>query len=190
VQERPEPENGPRSGTPGAGPGPVAAEPPSPQGAEVERFPEPPIAPDAPAGEMEARDQRGHDQQAGLAAGPTRPDDPNAPVVPVAIASLVFAPDSAALNGDAEGALKDLAARFPIKDEAMRLQLMAYAGGEDMSASKARRLSLDRALAVRSYLMANGIDGTRMDVRALGNSILDSALGAPTDRVDIAMIRR
>jgi outer membrane protein OmpA-like peptidoglycan-associated protein len=106
------------------------------------------------------------------------------------LASLAFAPNSAELSGDAEGVLNDLATRFPVEDEAIRLQLMAYAGGEDMSASKARRLSLARALAVRSYLMSNGIDGARMDVRALGDRILDPAAGAPTDRVDIAMIRR
>ncbi len=180
---------------PGAAPTPIAAEPPSaePPSAEPPSA-EPPSAepaivarrPEATAGEMKARDlqadeQQAGDQQAALASGSKRPD---------AIASLAFAPDSAALNANAEGVLKDLATRFPAKDEALRLQLMAYASGEDMSASKARRLSLARALAVRSYLMANGIDGARMDVRALGDRVGGSPVGSPADRVDIAMIRR
>lgn len=115
---------------------------------------------------------------------------PLASALPGAIASLAFAPGSAALSSDAERVLKDLAARFSAEDPAVRLQLMAFAGGEDISASKARRLSLARALAVRSYLMANGIEGTRMDVRALGDRTLSPAADTPQNRVDIAMIKR
>lgn len=115
---------------------------------------------------------------------------PRASRLPDAIASLAFAPDSAELSSDAERVLKDLAARFSAEDQAFRLQLMAFAGGEDISASKARRLSLARALAVRSYLMANGIEGTRMDVRALGDRTLGPAADTPQNRVDIAMIKR
>lgn len=116
------------------------------------------------------------------------------PTQPWAMASLTFAPDSAALSGDAERTLEDLAARFPANDGNVRLQLLAYASGEGMSASKARRLSLARALAVRTYLTERGIDNTRMDVRALGDKILGSPDGgtdtSPANRVDIAMIRR
>ena len=158
------------SGAPEAEPAPVAAESPPVREPEMARLPE------ATAAEMKAGDR-----QAALVSGSIRPG---------AVASLVFAPNSAALSGDAEGVLKDLAARFPVKDDAMRLLLMAYASSEDMSVSKARRLSLARALAVRSYLMAHGIDATRMDVQALGDKIVDPAAGSPGDRVDIAMIRR
>ncbi len=48
-----------------------------------------------------------------------------------------------------------------------RLLLSAYAvaaGDKD-----ARRISLGRALAVRAYLIAKGVSGTRMDVKALGD---------------------
>jgi hypothetical protein len=61
VQGRSEPANEPPLGTPGAVPPTFAAEPPSIQGAEMERHPEPPDAPDATAGEIKARDQGGHD---------------------------------------------------------------------------------------------------------------------------------
>jgi outer membrane protein OmpA-like peptidoglycan-associated protein len=107
---------------------------------------------------------------------------------------LVFAPETAALSAEAKATLKDLAARFPAHDENVRLQLIAYASGEGMSASKARRLSLARALSVREYLIANGIEGTRMDVRALGDEAgrlpNGSPAGSPANRVDIAMIKR
>ncbi|WP_135079499.1 OmpA family protein [Terasakiella sp. SH-1] len=67
-----------------------------------------------------------------------------------------------------------------------RVQLLAYAGGEDLSASKARRLSLSRALAVRSYLINKGVRSTRIDVRALGNKTTQE----PFDRVDVQIAPR
>lgn len=74
-----------------------------------------------------------------------------------------------------------------LKDnEALRLQLQAYAGGADLSASKARRLSLSRALSVRSFLIENGIRSTRIDVRALG----DKTTEEPVNRVDVNIVER
>lgn len=68
----------------------------------------------------------------------------------------------------------------------LRLQLMAYAGAEDLSASKARRLSLSRALSVRSFLIESGVRSTRIDVRALGNKTTEE----PANRVDINIAKR
>ncbi len=67
-----------------------------------------------------------------------------------------------------------------------RVQLLAYAGGENLTASKARRLSLSRALAVRSYLIGKGVRSTRIDVRALGNKTTQD----PVDRVDVQVTPR
>lgn len=190
------PHDGPAAAAPGAAAGtsfppdqaPASDVAPRPGAAEPPLADEAAVAPrpDVTSDEMKTGGLGADEEQAALTSGPPR-EDP--------IASLAFAPDSAALSGDAEGVLRDLANRFPAKDEAMRLQLIAYASGENMSASKARRLSLARALAVRSYLIANGIDGARMDVRALGDTVLRSqGLGSPggasANRVDIAMIRR
>ena len=66
-------------------------------------------------------------------------------------------------------------------DKSLRLQLRGYAGSSEGSVSQARRVSLFRALAVRTYLMKRGIRSTRMDIRALGNKV---EKGNP-DRVDI-----
>ena len=67
------------------------------------------------------------------------------------------------------------------KDENRRVQLLAYATSQEGNTSKARRLSLSRALAVREYLMAQSIVSTRMDVRALG----DRSKSGPANRVDV-----
>ena len=68
----------------------------------------------------------------------------------------------------------------------LRLQLMAYAGAEGLSASKARRLSLSRALSVRSFLIESGVRSTRIDVRALGNKTTET----PLNRVDVNIAKR
>jgi outer membrane protein OmpA-like peptidoglycan-associated protein len=63
-----------------------------------------------------------------------------------------------------------------------RLQIQAFASPKVKGATnEARRLSLTRALAVRSYLLENGIEASRMDVRALGTQSDRN----PLDRVDL-----
>jgi outer membrane protein OmpA-like peptidoglycan-associated protein len=99
--------------------------------------------------------------------------------------TVLFAADSDHLPESARADLERLAARME-KDENLNLQLLAYAAGEDANASKARRLSLTRALKVRTYLMELGVRSTRIEVRALGNKIEG---GAP-DRVDAVVTSR
>lgn len=99
--------------------------------------------------------------------------------------SVVFGPDAATLPQSASSVLDEVTKRLGADSE-MRLQLMAYAGGPSLSSSKARRLSLSRALAVRSYLIDGGIRSSRIDVRALGDKVPD---GDP-NRVDIRYTRR
>ena len=78
-----------------------------------------------------------------------------------------------------------------LPDATMRVQLLAYASGTPDQASKARRTSLSRALSVRTYLLAQGVQSTRIDVRALGNTTDEQPLPRPDpecrargDRVD------
>jgi len=93
---------------------------------------------------------------------------------------ITFASESAELPPDMLPQLDQIADKM-LGDEALRLQLMAYAAGTEDTASKARRISLSRALAVRAYLISKGIRSSRMDVRALGNNVE----GEPADRVDL-----
>ncbi len=98
---------------------------------------------------------------------------------------IPFPGDAAKLPLQAMPALLALAKRLA-KDSAIRLQLKAYASGTKDNTSRARRLSLTRALAVRSYLIRQGIRSTRIDVRALGNK----ADGHPANRVDLIVVSR
>lgn len=106
-------------------------------------------------------------------------------VVPtLADLSLEFDGTSSELNDTTRQKLTNL---LPLlkEDESRRLAVHAYASGEDGSKSSARRISLSRALAVRAYLMDNGIKPTRVDVRALG---LETDR-KPLERVDLVFAR-
>lgn len=173
-----------------------------------------PVAPEAPAFEFDRPAgttppppiEEAPAQSAELAppapAPETAPEAAPAPVVeqdaPTQVAALppaveplgegqvlrvTFAPDQEALPGDFTGALQTLAGQLKA-DEATRLQLRAYSGGTPETASQARRLSLTRALAVRSYLIEQGVRSTRIDVRALG--LVED--GGPADRVDLFLM--
>jgi outer membrane protein OmpA-like peptidoglycan-associated protein len=95
-----------------------------------------------------------------------------------------FRAGSSALTRGDEDLLKTMADKVAATEA--RLQLKAYAEGSGNDTSKARRLSLSRALAVRSFLIENGLRSTRIDVRALG---IARDGGAP-DRVDILLLQR
>ncbi|MDG4719166.1 MULTISPECIES: OmpA family protein [Thalassospira] len=99
--------------------------------------------------------------------------------------SLGFAADSFELSETAKRELNQVIAAMG-KDDSLRIQLQAYAQGDGANASKARRLSLSRALQVRSYLIDQGVRSTRIDVRALGSNVPSG----PADRVDIKTVQR
>jgi outer membrane protein OmpA-like peptidoglycan-associated protein len=117
-----------------------------------------------------------------MASAPSSPPSP-APVQTAAAAGalsrVIFPAGSADLDEGARRQLLQLADRLG-RDGESRIQLLAYAEGTAENESQARRLSLSRALAVRSYLIEQGIRSTRVNVQALG---IKSA-GGPADRVD------
>jgi outer membrane protein OmpA-like peptidoglycan-associated protein len=132
----------------------------------------------ADAGTRETADDAGQDTQ--TAALP-----PAEEAAPRQRLRLSFASGSASLSDDAKARLDELARQLE-DNPRQRIQLMAFAEGTDDGASRARRLSLSRALSVRSYLIDQGVRSTRMDVRALG----DTAEEGPLDRVDIVPANR
>ena len=98
---------------------------------------------------------------------------------------LVFPAGNADVSGPLAEQLDAVAQAMRTRDE--RLLLQAYAAaGQSGGNSGSRRLSLARALEVRSYLIRKGLKSTRIDVRALGTS--DTS--GPTDRVDIILLSR
>lgn len=98
---------------------------------------------------------------------------------------LIFPAGAADVAGPLAEQLDNVARTMRTRDE--RLLLQAYAAASTSgSASGSRRLSLARALEVRSYLIRKGLKSTRIDVRALGTSDNSS----PADRVDILLLTR
>jgi outer membrane protein OmpA-like peptidoglycan-associated protein len=118
-------------------------------------------------------------QQASLQP-PTTPITPSSSGV---LMSVPFQAGSENLSDAGAGELGALATQLARAET--RLQLKAYAGANGGSESAARRLSLSRALKVRSHLIRNGVASTRIDVRALGIAQDGSA-----DRVDVLILQR
>ena len=163
--------------TPLAKPEPAPAPSPAPKAVEPAPAPKPPapVAMPEPPAPVAMPKPPAPQQQAARATGPNA-----APPQ-----SVAFAPGNADLSEDSSKVLDPLAASLTV-DPNLRIQLLAYAGEPNLSASQARRLSLSRALAVRSYLISKGIRSTRIDVRALGSKVPS---GTP-NRVDLRTITR
>lgn len=97
--------------------------------------------------------------------------------------SVLFTTDSQDLPPQAEDPLRTLAQRME-SDETLTLKLLGYSEPIGEAQSKPRRLSLFRALAVRTFLLKEGIDSRRMTVQALGAKT-DDAPDRPMNRVDL-----
>jgi outer membrane protein OmpA-like peptidoglycan-associated protein len=67
-----------------------------------------------------------------------------------------------------------------------RIEIQAFAGVPNGLTSDARRLSLKRAIAVRKFLISQGVLQSRIDLRAMGG-VQDNG---PTERVDIILSSR
>jgi outer membrane protein OmpA-like peptidoglycan-associated protein len=106
---------------------------------------------------------------------------------------LVFDGASADLKSSEQSVLDNIVKKLQ-NEPNTRLQLRAYANGTPDTSAQSRRVSLSRALNVRTYLVQKGITTTRLDVRALGNG--SAAMGdqvgkgnIPPDRVDVIFVR-
>ncbi|NWG45115.1 MAG: hypothetical protein HXY25_01030 [Alphaproteobacteria bacterium] len=86
------------------------------------------------------------------------------------------------LIGEGELALLDQVAERVLKS-GTQLEIFAYAGDVNDRTSTAKRLALRRGLAVRTYLVDQGVPKTRMSVNPIGG-VSDTG---PLDRVDILL---
>ena len=98
---------------------------------------------------------------------------------------LAFASGLSKLDGVSTALLDEIAGGAKI-DRSIRLKLLAYAGAAGQTASHSRRLSLSRALAVRSYLIDKGVRSVQFEVHAKGKKLE----GGPPDRVDVIVTKR
>jgi len=96
-----------------------------------------------------------------------------------------YAGGGTAVPTDSLPAVKDISDKLAV-DPNLRVQLFSYASDAEKNVSRSRRLSLERAVAVRKLLIDNGLDSTRIEVRALG----DQNNGGEPDRVDIVLSAR
>lgn len=99
--------------------------------------------------------------------------------------SVNFKAGEVSLTGDATGTIDNHVVEALKKSPDSRIQIVAYAVAADGKEGTARRTSLSRALSVRSYLISQGIDATRMDVRAMG---MQTDKTAATDKVDMILM--
>ena len=74
------------------------------------------------------------------------------------------------LSESAAARVEELGRRLAGATAAGRVTVEAQSSGPDADASAARRLSLGRALAVKSALASGGLPPTRIDVRPLGRT--------------------
>ncbi len=96
---------------------------------------------------------------------------------------VLFTPTRTDLTPETEASIRAYAEHQPVTP-GTSYNVTAYAPGQPEDLSTPRRLSLSRALAVRSVLMASGIPSAQIYVRALG----PATAGGPADRVDVAAL--
>lgn len=125
---------------------------------------------------------------------PIRPIPPPIPAAVVAEAAgeataeadglrVTFGPGSSDLNPKTDAAIRELVRRAP-PFAGVTFSIVAVAPGTEEDPSTPRRLSLSRALAVRSVLITEGIASSRIYVKAMGANP-QALSGGPPDRADI-----
>lgn len=154
----------------------VPAAPPPPATAEAPSPPPPPPASEAapPAGEPT--------ELAAALPPPPPPASTGLPSVARPVTQVAFETSGNELSAEARAALSGLVEQ--LKAPGGRILLRGFASGANDTATGARRLSLQRVQAVRTFLIENGVPANRIDLRAVG-----MAPDAPVaDGVDIAIM--
>lgn len=143
----------------------------------AEEAPKPVAEAEQPPSEQEQEGEEGRQEVVELETPEPSSLAPEIP--PPGKLALLFEPGEVDLTEEMREQLMEVAQQLREHEEE-RIQLLAYASGFEEDISRARRLSLARALTIRAFLLDQGIRSTRMDVRALARSE-----GGPPDRVDI-----
>jgi outer membrane protein OmpA-like peptidoglycan-associated protein len=115
-------------------------------------------------------------------AAPTAPPPAKEPAATRPFGAIPFVSGAADLSPQAKNVLASAAERLA-SDDRLHVVLLAYATVGDPS--QARRLSLSRALAARSFLVEHGVVAQRIDLRPLGAP----SDGSGGDRIDLRLAR-
>lgn len=116
------------------------------------------------------------------ATSPSAAVAPGADTPPPKPVRILYAAEATELPATARLALDKIAAWLRDNPD-VRIELLGYASESSKTGSQARRRALLRVLAVRNYLVGQGVLSTRMNVRALG----DQAADEPRDRVEVKL---
>jgi outer membrane protein OmpA-like peptidoglycan-associated protein len=111
----------------------------------------------------------------------TTPSTPESAKRPDTV-KVLYAAGAEELPEAAKADLENLASWLRQNPKA-RVQILSYASGPDSAGAQARRTSLGRGLAVRDFLVENGVLSTRMHIRALGAKTEE----LPLDRVEVSV---
>ncbi|MBE1237249.1 hypothetical protein IHV25_06270 [Phaeovibrio sulfidiphilus] len=107
--------------------------------------------------------------------------------VEVAKAVVEYTPEATAIP-ESDVALLERFAALVLENGERRLLIQAYAGANDETGpNRARRVSLTRALAIRTFMLGRGVPGDRIEVRALGEQ---GARDGKPDRTDVIVMSR
>lgn len=90
-----------------------------------------------------------------------------------------------ALSAAHEQSIKESVLPFLTENKDGFIEVRAYASGDSGQASAARRISLERALAVEAFLLAQGVDERRLYLRPLG----PAPAPEDSDYVEIAVLK-
>jgi outer membrane protein OmpA-like peptidoglycan-associated protein len=186
LPERPEPAPRPRTAPPSPVRVPSTTAKLTPPGAPVAPTAAPPALPQSEPDTAVINPVPPPEPPAGAPPPPPPPPvSEKAPTKAAPIAAglrLTFAPGASDLSPASTASIKELTQAAPSGD-ATTYNVQAYAPGTPDDPSTARRISLSRAMAVRSALVADGIPSARIFVRALGEQYGDG----PPDRVDLSV---
>lgn len=98
--------------------------------------------------------------------------------------TMPFAASQTDLGTKHSGPLRSSIAAFLAQNPDWRVQIQSFASSQDAGVSSDRRIALSRALAIRTFLIGQQIEASRIDVRALGAQTDIK----PVDRVDIYLM--
>lgn len=82
--------------------------------------------------------------------------------------SILFKGTKTSLNEKTELTLKEIAAKA-LQHEKQRIRVIGYASENADRTNSARRISLQRAIAVRNFFIRSGLDSSRINVQVMGS---------------------
>ena len=97
-------------------------------------------------------------------------------------ARILFPEESINLSDSAKVELTRVA-KMLTQDQTMRVQLLAFAKATEDTRDSAARISLTRAFVVRAFLLDQGVQPVRVNLRSLADQVQDG----PPDRVDVLL---